>query len=299
MISKIEIAFSNWKSRIKNGRINAICKPCWELNYCPYGSLVEDFSINDHEDYKCRIFGHTCPVFIVAEPFTETKKQRNISRNIPQKVKFEVLNRDNQVCQVCRTNIAYNEVNFDHIIPWPRGGSSEVSNVRILCESCNKSRGNNYESEYLNISAIESYYDPIDLDIEHVEDLLRLCLLWNVMERKGMKPSEKKFCEEINSCDVELDKFMYLITSQLIELLKASDQFIKAKIKKKMLLYRWGITDGLIYSINETCSKFQKDTSYYVELEMLLLRKVGYILNEKSQKTRQYHDLKVDLQAKV
>ena len=27
----------NWEKRVK-----AICKPCWELKYCPYGPLVED-----------------------------------------------------------------------------------------------------------------------------------------------------------------------------------------------------------------------------------------------------------------
>ena len=25
-----------------NGRLNNICKPCWELKYCPYGPVVED-----------------------------------------------------------------------------------------------------------------------------------------------------------------------------------------------------------------------------------------------------------------
>lgn len=28
-----------------NGRLHDICKPCWELKYCPYGSLVEDFPL--------------------------------------------------------------------------------------------------------------------------------------------------------------------------------------------------------------------------------------------------------------
>ena len=77
-------AFEIWKQRLKNNHINAICKPCWELNYCPYGSLVEDFPVTEDDAYRCRIFGHKCPVFLVGEPFTETKKLRNISRNIPQ-----------------------------------------------------------------------------------------------------------------------------------------------------------------------------------------------------------------------
>lgn len=28
-----------------NNRLRTICKPCWELKYCPYGPLVEDFPL--------------------------------------------------------------------------------------------------------------------------------------------------------------------------------------------------------------------------------------------------------------
>ena len=28
-----------------NSALNNICKPCWELKYCPYGPLVEDFPL--------------------------------------------------------------------------------------------------------------------------------------------------------------------------------------------------------------------------------------------------------------
>lgn len=42
-----------------NSRLNEICKPCWELKYCPYGPLVEDFPLpplllsehREHDDY--------------------------------------------------------------------------------------------------------------------------------------------------------------------------------------------------------------------------------------------------------
>ena len=39
-----------------NSRLNDICKPCWELKYCPYGSLVENFPlppllISEHREY--------------------------------------------------------------------------------------------------------------------------------------------------------------------------------------------------------------------------------------------------------
>ena len=42
-----------------NSRLNTTCKPCWELKYCPYGPLVEDFPLpplllsehNEHIEY--------------------------------------------------------------------------------------------------------------------------------------------------------------------------------------------------------------------------------------------------------
>ena len=45
------------------------------------------------------------------------------------------------VSHVGNKPIPDNEVNFDHIIPWSKGGSSDESNIRLLCESCNKLRG--------------------------------------------------------------------------------------------------------------------------------------------------------------
>ena len=157
-------AFDEWKQRKKNNHINAICKPCWELNYCPYGLLVENFpAIDEDNEYGCRIFGHECPVYFIAEPFTETKKLRNISRNIPQSVKFKVFRRDNQVCQQCGKNVPFHQINFDHIIPWTKGGSSDERNIRMLCESCNKIKGSRFEEEYLTSVFRENFYKPYSI----------------------------------------------------------------------------------------------------------------------------------------
>lgn len=85
----------------------ALCKPCWELKYCPYGALVEEFPLpHDRSNPKgCRIFGHECPVFHVAESISETRELRRASREIPQAVKTRVLFRDNRICAGCNTPI--------------------------------------------------------------------------------------------------------------------------------------------------------------------------------------------------
>ncbi|MFL6351651.1 MAG: hypothetical protein ACJ74Z_07350 [Bryobacteraceae bacterium] len=92
-----------WASKVGwDRRVKAVCKPCWELKYCPYGPLVEQFPLQaDPDERACRIFGHDCPVFHVAEPLTETRELRNVSRSIPSEVQFRVLKRENQICREC------------------------------------------------------------------------------------------------------------------------------------------------------------------------------------------------------
>jgi hypothetical protein len=44
-----------------------VSKPCHKLGYCPYGVLVEEFPLKDKNKKSCKVFGHDCPVFYVAE----------------------------------------------------------------------------------------------------------------------------------------------------------------------------------------------------------------------------------------
>ena len=47
-------------------------KPCNKLGFCPYGQLVEEFPFTDKvKGLSCKVFGHDCPVFYMAEPFSE------------------------------------------------------------------------------------------------------------------------------------------------------------------------------------------------------------------------------------
>jgi len=147
-----------------------VCKPCWELKYCPYGPFVEEFPLLpptrkeveeqypelNPEDYpeeipeeiaemQCTVFGHICPVVFVAEGYTETSEPRRRGRYIPFKVKMRVVRRDNYTCQVCGKHLLDNEVEFDHIIPISKGGSSEEHNIRLTCFKCNRDKSDRVE----------------------------------------------------------------------------------------------------------------------------------------------------------
>ena len=57
------------------------------------------------------------------------------TRSIPAWVKKYVFERDGGKCVACST---VNDLHFDHIIPYAKGGASNnPQNIQLLCEGCN------------------------------------------------------------------------------------------------------------------------------------------------------------------
>jgi len=94
------------------------------------------------KEISCEIFGHTCPVFINQSGATETKECRRQGRYLPRDIMLKVVRRDNQICQVCHQHVRDDEIEFDHIIPYSKGGPTTVGNIRLLCRSCNRKKSN-------------------------------------------------------------------------------------------------------------------------------------------------------------
>lgn len=278
MDDKLEEFFQKWDKKCTDDYINAICKPCWELKYCPYGVLVEDFGFSEDKYYNCKIFGHTCPVFKVAEPITETKELRNLSRAISEQTKRKVTRRDDNYCQKCNQHIRDNEINYDHIIPWSKGGSSNESNIRLLCEKCNKERGNKFEEEYLVANATVGYSDPKCINLKMISELLYLFYLVILLDKNKGSFDKDCFLKIIETNDKETDLFITNTILYIWDLFKSEPFFISIKKKESILKYRWGLKDGCIHSVEETCIKFKVNYSYYINLENQLLGQIGLIL---------------------
>lgn len=59
------------------------------------------------------------------------------SRSIPQAVRDAVWRRDQGKCATCSSQV---RLEFDHIIPFAKGGSSTYRNVQLLCQDCNRTK---------------------------------------------------------------------------------------------------------------------------------------------------------------
>lgn len=61
------------------------------------------------------------------------------SRYVSTTTKKIVFTRDGGKCQCCGSSLS---LEYDHITPFSCGGSSEVSNIQLLCQRCNRSKSN-------------------------------------------------------------------------------------------------------------------------------------------------------------
>ena len=294
--------FKEWKKQIENKeRAYVVCKPCWELKYCPYGVLVEEFPIGERGNFKdCVIFNHECPVFYVAEPFTETKEKRRVSRNISSVVKRRVDRKDDMHCQICNQHIRDDDVNYDHVIPWSLGGSSDESNVRLLCSTCNKKRGNKYQEEYLKKDVLEDLPEvdraieiqrQIKLKYTQVCDLLNLYQLFLCLKKEEQKDKVKEsFLKIIENKEntKEMDEFMFDLIVKIDGIFEHIDNVFSDSKKSRIILFRWGRYDGKIHSVEECIEKFKIDKKYYYECEEELILLLGFDLYDNVIEEEEY-----------
>ncbi|MDR2085817.1 MAG: HNH endonuclease [Dysgonamonadaceae bacterium] len=58
---------------------------------------------------------------------------------MPQDVQDRVWNRDGGCCVKCGSR---ENLEFDHIIPFSKGGATTYRNLQLLCQECNREKSN-------------------------------------------------------------------------------------------------------------------------------------------------------------
>jgi 5-methylcytosine-specific restriction endonuclease McrA len=55
--------------------------------------------------------------------------------------RFNIYNRDRNICQYCGRRFSRSELNLDHVVPRSQGGLSRWENVVCSCHTCNRRKG--------------------------------------------------------------------------------------------------------------------------------------------------------------
>lgn len=57
-----------------------------------------------------------------------------------RRLRKEVIARDGAVCRYC--GATEGTMQADHVVPWTRGGATDLSNLAVACADCNRSKRN-------------------------------------------------------------------------------------------------------------------------------------------------------------
>ena len=71
---------------------------------------------------------------------SESKEAARTERYVSKQVREIVWDRDQGRCTECGSN---EKLEFDHIIPYSKGGSNSEKNIQLLCQECNRKKSDN------------------------------------------------------------------------------------------------------------------------------------------------------------
>jgi len=105
-----------------------------EINFSDAVALVKASKIKENEKLQREIER--------ARSIINGEERIRRRQRIPDSVKSFVWNRDGGKCVECGSK---KKLEFDHIVPFSKGGSDTARNLQLLCEGCNRQKGNSID----------------------------------------------------------------------------------------------------------------------------------------------------------
>jgi hypothetical protein len=123
----------------------------WELNWSKIVQIdtyTDAFGLRATQNRGSGIYFVDDPELIIAilDLALRTSRRQHVptttvSRTIPQAVKNAVWARDRGECVECGASGPGAHLEYNHDIPWSKGGASTVDNINLLCRTCNARKG--------------------------------------------------------------------------------------------------------------------------------------------------------------
>lgn len=65
-------------------------------------------------------------------------------RQFRESEKRSIYEKQGGICPICGEHYKYEEMEGDHIVPWSKGGKTDIGNLQMLCKKCNHEKSNRY-----------------------------------------------------------------------------------------------------------------------------------------------------------
>jgi hypothetical protein len=72
---------------------------------------------------------------------------------VPESIRYQVLARDRK-CVLCGAGPETVQLQVDHITPKSRGGSNDLTNLQVLCATCNRGKSNRDDTNFTDPAEI-------------------------------------------------------------------------------------------------------------------------------------------------
>ncbi|MEG2694545.1 MAG: DUF262 domain-containing protein [Acinetobacter sp.] len=77
-------------------------------------------------------------------PYLLTGKEKYLSlRAFSEKDKQKMYQKQGGICPACNDKFELSQMDADHIIPWVKGGKTNLDNGQLLCKKCNQTKSSN------------------------------------------------------------------------------------------------------------------------------------------------------------
>lgn len=107
-------------------------------NYCPHGLWFTKPAAPRCRECRRQDFLEKFPIVAPGLQWIRGASPRRSRRTIPNDTRIRVAMRSGGRCSACG---ATRDLQFDHVLPFSKGGSDDEWNLQLLCGSCNRKKG--------------------------------------------------------------------------------------------------------------------------------------------------------------
>jgi hypothetical protein len=176
--------------------------------------------------------------------------------------------------------VADNDIHFDHIIPWSKGGPTEESNIQLLCGPCNRNKSDKFEEKFLIGQLRDHLGEPVDTSI--LEFLLCVAGFRHYFfHDKNKIPTVDDIATEFSGGRKgDFEKHAEQVTIDLETVLGGKRPKEIPKDIYEALRLRWGYKDGKIRKMRQAAKETGIPLDHFLESEIELVEKLGWSVKD-------------------